>query len=406
MAFGRNNVSNGITLVILKESVKSFLRNNNFEMSIALASYGFFAIFPLLFFMSYIFGSYSGLFGNVMHGIESLIYHIFPNLNIFTVRDFRFPTGYKITWGILCLTMIVVSLMTISDSLRTAFFRIFNFKQEISVIKLQLMNFASAVIIITLFLTLIAIEILYLHIMNRFPEVVYQLYNLNILMSFVAAVLCMVTIYIVFPPIRIKTHRVIYASLITAIMLVLMKGLFSHFLSFNPDYGVAFGSLKMFFIMIVWVYYCFLVILFGAEIIVNIGKRDVLVLKRLFLGAEAVETIPETFINRYIKQFNKDDVVFHEGNAGDKMYFVVSGSVGIIRNNKVIRVMKKGDYFGEMSMLLDAPRTATVKIMEYDTRLVEISRENFDAILRESPDIVLAILKEMASRLRSTNERI
>jgi membrane protein len=164
--------------------------------------------------------------------------------------------------------------------------------------------------------------------------------------------------------------------------------------------------MKIFFIMIIWVYYCFLVILFGAEIIVNIEKREVLLLKKLFLGGEYAGGIPEKFINRYIKVYDKGDVIFSEEEDGDVMFFVMSGFVSISRKNKVIRTMKAGDYFGEMSMLLDAPRTATARALEHHTRLVIISRENFETILRESPEIVLAILKEMALRLKSTNESI
>lgn len=398
--------SNGVSVVILKESIKSFLRHNNFEMSVALASYGFFAIFPLLFFMAYLFGSYSDLSVKIINGIENLTQHVFPNIRIFTVKDFSFPTSYKITWGILSLSMVVVSLMSVSDSLRTAFFKVFNFKQEMSFIKLQLVNIASAALIIALFVTLVAGEMLYSHIINGLPEGMLPVYFGNILMSFAVTSVCMVTIYTLFPPIKLKMHHIASASLVTAVLLVLMKILFGHFLSFNPDYGIAFGSMKVFFIMIIWVYYCFLVILFGAEIIVNIKNRDVLILKRLFLGAQDAGTIPEKFISRYIKTFDKGDVIFYEENEGDVMFFVVSGSVGISKKNRVIRVMKQGDYFGEMSMLLDAPRTATAKAMENDTRLVEISRKNFEMILSESPEIVLAILKEMAARLKSTNESI
>jgi CRP-like cAMP-binding protein len=88
------------------------------------------------------------------------------------------------------------------------------------------------------------------------------------------------------------------------------------------------------------------------------------------------------------------------------MFFVVSGAIIISRNNKMIRTMKRGDYFGEMSMLLNAPRTATVKALEDNTRIVAISQENFETILRESPEVVLAILKEMTLRLKLTDESI
>ena len=57
-------------------------------------------------------------------------------------------------------------------------------------------------------------------------------------------------------------------------------------------------------------------------------------------------------------------------------------------------------------MLLSAPRTATATAATPDTRLVVISHDNFDMILRENPGIVQKILKEMASRLKTTNERI
>ncbi|HQI56879.1 MAG TPA: hypothetical protein PLT06_06090 [Syntrophorhabdaceae bacterium] len=100
MTLRRNDVSNDFTLNAFRESIKSFLRQNNIEISAALVSYGFFAILPL---------------------------------NLFTVRGFCFPTNYKFTWGILCLTMIVESIMKINVSLRTVFLKIFNI--EFGIIK-------------------------------------------------------------------------------------------------------------------------------------------------------------------------------------------------------------------------------------------------------------------------------
>ena len=88
------------------------------------------------------------------------------------------------------------------------------------------------------------------------------------------------------------------------------------------------------------------------------------------------------------------------------MCFIMTGSVCIDKHGHALRTMKKGDYFGEMSMLLDVPRTATVRVLEKSTQLVVITKENFEIILKESPDVVLAILKEMALRLKMTNESI
>jgi len=406
MSYARNKeTASGITFII-KESIKSFIRHNNFEMSVALASYGFFSIIPLLFFVIYLSGSYTAVSNQIINSIENLMAHLFPNLKIFTVRELYFPTSYKIAWGIISFSMIIVSLMSVSDSLRTAFLKVFNVTREVSFFRLQLINIASTVLILALFAALVAGEATYTFYGGPLIENSFLKQYGDISMSFIVTCVCMVMVYVAFPPVRLNIRHIVTVSVITAMLLVAMKSLFARFLTFNPDYGVAFGSMKTLFIMIIWIYYCFLVILFGAEIIANIGKRDALILKKLFLGADHTGGIPEKFINRYIKSYNEEDVIFSEEENGDVMFFVMSGSVSISRKTKVIRIMKKNDYFGEMSMLLDAPRTATAKALEQNTRLVVISRENFETILRESPEIVLAILKEMALRLKSTNESI
>ena len=57
-------------------------------------------------------------------------------------------------------------------------------------------------------------------------------------------------------------------------------------------------------------------------------------------------------------------------------------------------------------MLLNSPRTATIIAAESDTELIRISQGNFDVILSENPKIVLAILKEIALRLKITDESL
>jgi CRP-like cAMP-binding protein len=153
--------------------------------------------------------------------------------------------------------------------------------------------------------------------------------------------------------------------------------------------------------MILWVYYCFLVILFGAELMVNIGKKEALLLKSLFMGPGASPQTSGRWIGRFIQEYDGGEVVFHQGERGERMFYILSGSVRISGEGGLIRTMGPGEYFGEMSMLLSAPRTATVTATQPGTRLVGLSKKNFELILQDNPQIVLAILKEMTRRLKN-----
>ncbi len=407
MTHKRSMRSAGLALVIARESIQSFIRHNDFEMSVALASYGLFSIIPLLFFVGFLFSSHPAPPQGMVEGVESLISHLFPNVNGFSVRDYYFSTNSRFTWGFVGLAMLFVSLMSVSDSLRTAFSKVFNVAQEKPFAKVFVANATATALILALAVALVMTEMVFSSLARPLMAKLPSLKAGNdFFSSMMVASIGMVAVYLVFSPAKLKVYRIIMVSLITAMLLMAMKNLFSRFLTFNPDYGVAFGSLKTLFIVIIWVYYSFLVILFGAEIMANYEKRDALLMKGLFLRQDSGSSIDEDFFHRHISVYKKDDIVFSEGETGNNMFFIMSGMVSINRNGQIIRTMKKDDYFGEMSMLLDTPRTATVRVEEDDTRLILISRDNFETILREGPEIILAILKEMTLRLKLTNDSL
>jgi CRP-like cAMP-binding protein len=158
----------------------------------------------------------------------------------------------------------------------------------------------------------------------------------------------------------------------------------------------------MIFVIFIWIYCSFLIIIFGAELIVNAGKKDALILKGLFL--ENSRQSFRTLMNKFITTYQEGDIIFREGKSGDNMFYILNGSVS--RKGQTISIIEKGGYFGEMSMLLNTHRTATAIVMESDTQLVSISQNNFDVILSENPNIVLSILKEMTSRLKKTDDNV
>jgi hypothetical protein len=88
-----------------------------------------------------------------------------------------------------------------------------------------------------------------------------------------------------------------------------------------------------------------------------------------------------------------------EGDDGDEFFVVVSGAVKFTKNGREVAEMGPGECFGEMSLLDDEPRSATV-VATQDTTLLAIHRGDFDRHIRSSPAVMRALLVTLSQRLR------
>jgi membrane protein len=209
----------------------------------------------------------------------------------------------------------------------------------------------------------------------------------------------------VFVPVRVPLPVLLLGALTITVLLGVIRPVFDLLLKFNPNYGYAFGSLKAIFLLIVWVYYTFAVILFGAELMAAAWRRDTLVLRRLFAGLDQRQA-SAILLERYARDLAPGATLFRQGDAGAAMYYILAGSIELLAGGEKLRVMRAGEYFGEMAMLLEAPRTATAQAGPEGARLATIERGNFELILRENPHIVRGLLKEMADRLKATDQKL
>lgn len=109
------------------------------------------------------------------------------------------------------------------------------------------------------------------------------------------------------------------------------------------------------------------------------------------------------------RRYKAGESVFAKGDQGSSMYVVLSGAVQIfLPGDKpedprvVLKDARTGEYFGELSLFDDKPRSASVEAT-VDTTLLELTREEFGDHLSRSKNAAMAILAEMAERLRETN---
>ena len=114
------------------------------------------------------------------------------------------------------------------------------------------------------------------------------------------------------------------------------------------------------------------------------------------------------------EKFNESETVFEEGDVGDKMYVIVSGAIDIIKTSgkgpgQILVTLHGGDFFGEMSLIEDAPRSAGAVASE-ETLLLSINKKDLSLLLESAPAIAAKVYKffviTLNQRLRETNEKI
>ena len=107
--------------------------------------------------------------------------------------------------------------------------------------------------------------------------------------------------------------------------------------------------------------------------------------------------------------FDSEQELFHQGDMGDAAYIIVEGTADVIIDTEsgplVVATAKRNDIIGEIAILCDVPRTATVKAKSKLVTLV-ISKELFFRLVAEFPQMAVQIMRELAQRLEQTNVRL
>jgi CRP-like cAMP-binding protein len=94
------------------------------------------------------------------------------------------------------------------------------------------------------------------------------------------------------------------------------------------------------------------------------------------------------------------DVIAGEGELGDELHIVLTGTVAVVRGDAATPVARRGpgDVVGEMSILTHSPRMASL-VAEGDVRTLRIGHREFESMIRERPDVALAVMRVLAERL-------
>jgi len=124
------------------------------------------------------------------------------------------------------------------------------------------------------------------------------------------------------------------------------------------------------------------------------------------LSASDKQLLSELWERRSLKE---GEVLFVKGDPGSSMFVIEKGTIEISvpiggRNEKLrISHLHEGDFFGELSLIDGRTRTATATATE-DCRLIQMNRQEFISFLLERPEVAIAMMTEIADRLRQTDD--
>jgi len=109
------------------------------------------------------------------------------------------------------------------------------------------------------------------------------------------------------------------------------------------------------------------------------------------------------------RRFPKHKTIVEEGLPGDYMYIIREGRVSVSKlsddgREKILEFLEAGDFFGEMSLFDNSPRSASVRAL-VEVRVLALSRSDFLTVLRRSPDLAMAVIQELTRRLRQVDEQ-
>ena len=109
------------------------------------------------------------------------------------------------------------------------------------------------------------------------------------------------------------------------------------------------------------------------------------------------------------RRFPRDSTIVQEGQPGDYMYVLREGRVKVTKlsgagREQILEILAAGAFFGEMALLDPPERSASVKSLD-PVRLLALSRHDFLQALSRGPGLAMAVIRELARRLRRTDEQ-
>jgi len=309
----------------------------------------------------------------------------------------------KASWGVLWIMVLFLAATPLTASLRNGFANILSLPSKNTFFKNKIKDIFSVITIMLLFFIYIFVDIFLLQASSIFAEyipIIKKIYFSSVT-SLILLILVVTIFFNLYFPIKIKKKHLIIGAVLTSLSWYSLSYFFDFFINASSFYGTFFGGMSGLFISLIWLYLNTASLLLGAELIAALHKKEILLLKQLFI-IKHIHRYP--VINDLMKLFGhkykKNKVLFNEGDHDQRLFFVIEGEISITKKGKGLETINSGNYFGELSLLNKIPRVASAEVVSDWARIIIISETQMRKILAEDHQVAIYFLSNMARKLQ------
>ena len=393
----------GVSYFIAKEVLSGCHRHNFLAFNASISFFTLFALIPLILLIFFFLSQWLVSSSFALSHLANLTSHLLPEMNERIMNEVYKVSSSKASWGVLWIMVLFLAATPLTASLRNGFANILSLPSKNTFFKNKIKDIFSVITIMLLFFIYIFVDIFLLQASSIFAEyipIIKKIYFSSVT-SLILLILVVTIFFNLYFPIKIKKKHLIIGAALTSLSWYSLSYFFDFFINASSFYGTFFGGMRGLFISLIWLYLNTASLLLGAELIAALHKKEILLLKQLFI-IKHIHRYP--VINDLMKLFGykykKNKVLFNEGDHDQRLFFVIEGEISITKKGKGLETINSGNYFGELSLLNKIPRVASAEVVSDWARIIIISETQMRKILAEDHQVTIYFLSNMARKLQ------
>ena len=395
----------GVGFFITKEVFSGLHRHNFLAFNASTSFFTLFALIPLILLIFFFLSQWLANSSFALSHLISLTSHLLPEINIRIMNEVYKVSSTNATWGILWIMVLFIAATPLTASLRTGFANILGLPNKNTFLKNKVKDIFAVITIMILFFLYIFLEIELLQASSRFAEyipIVKKIYFSSIT-SLVLLILTVMIFFNFYFPIKIKKKYLMMGAILTGLSWYTLSYLFDFFLNISSFYGTFFGGMRGLFISLIWLYLNTASLLLGAELIAALHKKEILLLKQLFVIKHIHRhPIINDLMKLFGRRYEKNILIFKKGDRDQRLYFIIEGEINITQGSR-IETIGAGGYFGELALLNKIPflgRVTDAEVISDWAKIIIVTDVQMKKILAEDHNVAMYFLSNMARKIQ------